>query len=172
LSNSNLFEAVVFSADKIYFQKKFVSMRKFSASIIFQFLFVSALFCQTNTEATSLNQQAERQLNQNPVEAIRLAEEAKAKAEQKKDKHNIALATTIIGIANYKHDYYDKAKIFLTEAISLSQNANDSSTLAYAYYWTGNLEVNKGDFAKALDHYQTAGAISVATKDKKNLARS
>lgn len=147
-------------------------MRKFSASIIFQFLFVSALFCQTNTEATSLNQQAERQLNQNPVEAIRLAEEAKAKAEQKEDKHNIALATTIIGIANYKHDYYDKAKIFLTEAISLSQNANDSSTLACAYYWTGNLEVNKGDFAKALDHYQTAGAISVATKDKKNLARS
>ncbi len=146
-------------------------MRKFSASIIFHLFFVSALFCQTSAESTSLNQQAEQQLNQNPIEAIRLAEEAKSKAEQKGDAKNKALATTIIGIANYKHDNYDKAKIFLTEALSLSQNTGDSSTLAYAHYWSGNLEVNKGDFAKALDQYEAARAISIAIKDKKNLAR-
>ena len=147
-------------------------MRKFSASLLFHLFFVSILFSQTSAESTMLNQQAEQQLNQNPIEAIRLAEEAKSQADQKGDKKNGALATTIIGIANYKHDNYDKAKIFLTEAISLSHSAKDSVTLAYAYYWNGNLEINKGDFAKALEQYQKAGAISVAIKDKKNLARS
>lgn len=147
-------------------------MGKFSINVIFLLFFVSVSFSQTNSESVLLNQQAEQQLNQNPVEAIRLAEEAKSKAEQSDDKKSIARAITIAGVANYKHDNYDKAKILLTEGLTWSQNANDSSTLAYAHYWSGNLEMNKGDYAKALEQYETAKSISLAIQDKKNLVRS
>lgn len=147
-------------------------MRKLYTCISLLFVFVSCLYSQANVDASQLNQQAESKLNQNPKEAIFLATEAKNKAEQSDDKGNAALATILMGVANFKVDNYDRARILLTDALTQSENCGDSATLAYAYYWNGNIEVNKGEYAKALEHYETARDISVKIKESKNLARS
>lgn len=147
-------------------------MRSLSFSLFLFFLNTLTVGARVNPDATLFNQQAESKLNVNPKEAIALAGKAKTTAERNKDKKNSALATILIGVANFKIDNYDRARTLLLEALKLSENCGDSSTLAYAYYWNGNMEVNKGEYAKALEHYEIAKTISTENNDSKNLARS
>ncbi len=146
-------------------------MRAFCFTLLLFLLNIATGIASTNPAAALLNQQAELKLNQNPKEVIVLAGKAKLLADQHKDKKNSALATILLGVANFKIDNYERARILLPEALKLSEACDDSSTLAYAYYWNANIEVNKGEYSKALEHYEIAKTIATEIKDSKNLAR-
>lgn len=124
------------------------------------------------SDIAQLNSIAESKLNSNPTEALKLARNAKLKAEQTKDELGADLAIALIGVAHYKIDHYDSAKIYLNLAINQADVNSDSSTLAYATYWKGNTELYKGLYSRALDLYQKVYDLSIQTGDKWNITRA
>ena len=147
-------------------------MRAYFFTLTLFLLSASIVIAKANQDASLLNHEAELKLNQNPKEVIVQAGKAKALAEQNNDKKNAAIATLLLGVANFKIDNYERARVLLPEALKLSEASKDSSTLSYAYYWNGNMEENKGAYAQALGHYEAANTIAFQIGDTKNLARS
>lgn len=129
-------------------------------------------FAQTEADVDQQNLKAESLLNQKPEQSITLAGTAKTTAESIGYKKGLAHAVALIGIANYKIDEYEKARIFINQAEILSKDINDTSSIAFCKYWLANLELNRGEYGKALDLYQTALLLAQKINDKKNIARA
>lgn len=141
-------------------------------------LFAVFIFCllvasaQGTSSAEQQNNEAENLLNQNPAQSYELAGAAKTAAEADGNKKQQARAMSLMGVAKYKVDDYAKAKILINQAVELSGEAKDSSTLSFSKYWLANVELNQGQYTKALELYQTALAIAQNINDKKNIARA
>ena len=146
-------------------------MRK-TFSLLFLFLlFANSIFSQSQADVDQLNQQAESMLNQKPKESLSTAGNAKTTAENIGYKKGLAKAVALMGVANYKIDDYAKAKIFINQAVAISEQINDTFSISFCKYWLANLELNQGQYGKALDFYQTALALAQKVGDKKNIAR-
>ena len=146
-------------------------MKKFSTLLLSMLLFLISAFAQSENEIDQLNQKAESLLNQKPKESLAIAGNAKSLAETSSYKNGQAKAVALIGVANYKIDDYAKARIFITQAEALSEQSNDTSSIAFCKYWLANLELNQGQYGKALDYYQDALLLAQKINDKKNIAR-
>ncbi|HLP52642.1 MAG TPA: adenylate/guanylate cyclase domain-containing protein [Chitinophagales bacterium] len=147
-------------------------MRIPATLVFFLLIFLSFAQAQGETDVDQLNQKAEALLNQKPKESIVIAGTAKTTAENMGYKKGQAKAVALIGVANYKIDDYSKARIFISQAEALSQQTNDTSSLAFCKYWLANLELNQGQYGKALDYYQHALMLAEKIRDKKNIARA
>lgn len=121
---------------------------------------------------SELNDTAEALLNSNPNRALELARKATTEAEDTKNTAEYCRSLVLRGIANYKVDDYDKALARFNEAVEQSNKYADTSNLAYATYWLGNVHLHNSDYAKALDSYLKVAELASKTKDLKNLARS
>ena len=119
-------------------------MKKFSTLLFSAFFFLISAFAQSESEIDHLNQKAESLLNQKPKESLAIAGNAKSLAETSSYKKGQAKALALIGVANYKIDDYAKARIFINQAEALSEQSNDTSSLAFCKYWLANLELNQG----------------------------
>lgn len=139
--------------------------------IVFLSLLLSTS-AQTSEQIDSLNKAAERLLNSNPQQALEISRATTDKAGKAGYTSGINKSFAIRGVANYKLDRYDMARLRIDTAIMLSKEKNDTTTLAYALYWKGNIEVHDGNYAKALDCYQEANALAATTNDMFNLIRS
>lgn len=146
-------------------------MKKLVPTLLFCFLLALFGFAQGENEVDQQNQKAEVMLNQKPKESLNLAGQAKTAAESINYKKGLARAVSLIGVANYKIDEYAKARIFINQAEALSEQINDTSSVAFCKYWLANLELNQGQYGKALDLYQTALMLAQKINDKKNIAR-
>jgi len=153
-----------------YIEFKFRTMRKFF-SLIFMALLISSASAESDKDIDLLNEKAELLLNQKPKESLNLAGTAKSLAENIGYKRGQIRAVTLLGIANYKIDEYQKARIFINEAEALSKQLNDTSSISFCKYWLANLELNQGQYGKALDLYQNAFLLAKQIGDKKNIAR-
>src|ERR1043165_7370520 len=138
---------------------------------VFLVLVLVVLAFAQNESVDQLNDKAEGLLNQNPKESFLLAEKAKTAAETATDKKGQARAMALMGVASYKVDDYKKAKIFINQAEALGTQLNDTSLMAFCSYWQCNLELNQGNYTKALDLYQSGLQLAEKTGDKKNTAR-
>ena len=146
-------------------------MNKFFFLIFTTLLFFSFAFAETENDVDQLNLKAEALLNQKPKESLTIAGNSKSTAENIGYKKGQAKALALIGIANYKIDDYAKARIFINQAETLSEQSNDTSSIAFCKYWLANLELNQAQYGKALDFYQTALLLAQKINDKKNIAR-
>lgn len=147
-------------------------MKRFYPAVVFLLLLSPFLHAQTPEEVNSLNQQAESKLNRNPKEALQTASDAKLAADKANYSNGSAMATALMAVAHYKTDEYDKAQQLIREALTAAETNKDTATLAFAKYWSGNMELNHGEYAKALDDYQFALDLSRKSGNKKNLARA
>lgn len=147
-------------------------MKKYSIFFFFLFSANAFVFCQSISDVDQLNREAEMKLNQNPKEALINASEAKTQAEGLKYQQGINKAVALMAVAEYKIDNYERAKILIKQATQLCERNNDSSNLAFALYWSGNMDVNTGNFPNAIDYYERALAIANKINDKKNIARA
>lgn len=138
----------------------------------FLFCYSAILFAQPDTAAQSLITNAENQLNANPKKSLEEAEQALATFKAEKNTSGTAKSLAILAVANYKIDQYDKALKYIQEAIKLSKKVADTSILAYAIYWKGNIELHKGNYPQALDLYQECYHLSRTTRDTQNLTRA
>lgn len=127
---------------------------------------------QTTTQIDSLNKVAESLLNSNPQQALEISRATTDKAGKAGYTSGINKSFAIRGVANYKLDRYDMARLRIDTAIMLSEEKNDTTTLAYALYWKGNIEIHDGNYGKALGCYQEANALASQTNDMFNLIRS
>jgi adenylate cyclase len=139
--------------------------------IVFLSLLLSTS-AQTPEQIDSLNKAAEVLLNSNPQQALEISRATTEKAGKGGYTSGINKSFALRGVANYKLDRYDMARLRIDTAITLSRQSNDTSTLAYALYWKGNTEIHDGNYAKALDSYQEANTLSSRTNDMFNLIRS
>ena len=140
---------------------------------IFNIVFLSAaLFAQSTTSIDLQNDTAEAALNQNPKQSLITATQTKTQAETIGYKKGMARAIAVMGVANYKVDDYEKAKVLLSEAATINQQISDTSNLAFCKYWLGNIELNQSKYSNALDLFQTSYALAEKIGDKKNIARS
>ena len=140
---------------------------------IFNIVFLSAaLFAQSTTSIDLQNDTAEAALNQNPKQSLITATQTKANAEAIGYKKGMARAIAIMGVASYKVDDYEKAKMLVSDAATINQQISDTSNLAFCKYWLGNIELNQSKYSNALDLFQTANALAEKVGDKKNIARS
>ena len=146
-------------------------MNKFYTIVFVCLTCFKSLFAQTQIEIDQLNLKAESTLNQSPKTSLTDATTAKANAERIGYKKGIASALAILGVANYKIDDYVKARLYINQSIALSEEIKDSSNLSFSKYWLANIELNKGEYGKALDLYQASLAIAEKIGDKKNIAR-
>lgn len=146
-------------------------MKKFSSLVFFSLLFCVIALAQSENDIDQLNQKTESLLNQKPKESLVLAGKAKALAENIGYKKGQAKAVVLMGVANYKIDDYVKARIFINQAEALSEQTNDTSSIAFCKYWLANLELNQGQYSKALDLYQSSLLLAEKIGDKKNIAR-
>ncbi len=147
-------------------------MQKFYLVIMLVFAISGIIGAQSNASIDQLNAEAESLLNQNPHQSIETANKAKSAALSAGYKKGTAVATAILGVANYKIDAYDWAKAQMNSADSMFRQINDTSGMAFCKYWLGNLLLNKGQYNGAFDFYQTAYALAEAAGDKKDIARS
>ena len=83
-------------------------------------LHVLNIQAQQTTEIDNLNNSAETLLNSDPRQAMQLAEKAHSSAQTEGYANGMNRSTTITGIAQYKIDRYDKARIYFDEAIKSS----------------------------------------------------
>lgn len=146
-------------------------MKKFFPLVFITLFSISFSFAESESDVDQLNQKAEMLLNQKPKESLTIAGSAKSAAENIGYKKGLAKSVALIGIANYKIDDYAKARIFMNQAEALSEQANDTSAISFCKYWLANLELNQGQYGKALDLYQTALVFAQQIGDKKNIAR-
>ncbi|MFN8287175.1 MAG: adenylate/guanylate cyclase domain-containing protein [Chitinophagales bacterium] len=147
-------------------------MKRFSLAVFFVVMATAIVFAQTQADVDVLTQQAESKLNQNPTEALTLATKAQTDAIQLSYKTGEIKATALMGVANYKIDNYDNAKNLVSQAIGKAEGSKDSSNLSFAKYWLATIELNHGEYAKALDLYQNSLEIAQHISDKKNIARA
>lgn len=147
-------------------------MRKPATLAFVLLLFLSFAMAQGENDVDQLNQKAESLLNQKPRESLTIAETARQAAESINYKKGQAKAIALLGVAHYKVDEYDKARNLITRAEALSQQAKDTVNLSFSKYWLANLELNQGQYGKALDHYQTALLLAEKINDKRNMARA
>ncbi len=147
-------------------------MKRILPTLCLAFLMAFSVVAQSETEIDQLNQKAEALLNQKPKESLNIAGQAKSAAENLGYKKGQAHAVALIGVANYKIDEYAKARIFINQAEALSNQMNDTSSIAFCKYWLANLELNQGQYGKALDLYQTALLLASQIGDNKNIARA
>ncbi len=141
------------------------------AAILVLFCLLSVGAYATET-VNALNQQAESKLNQQPAEAMSLATQAKDEAVKAAYKKGEARAITLMGVAAYKVDDYEKSSLLILQSLDLAEQLKDTTEIAFAKYWKANLELNRGQYAQALDLYQSVLEISTAVNDKKNMARA
>lgn len=130
-----------------------------------------ALSAQHKT-ITELNDTAETLLNSNPMKALEIARKASIEAEEAKAYAEYCRSLVLRGIANYKVDNYEKATDLFDNAIEASTKHADTTSLAYATYWLGNIYLHNSEYAKALDSYLQVAELAAKTNDLKNLARS
>lgn len=130
-----------------------------------------ALSAQHKT-ITELNDTAETLLNSNPMKALEIARKASIEAEEAKAYAEYCRSLVLRGIANYKVDNYEKATERFDNAIEASTKHADTTSLAYATYWLGNIYLHNSEYAKALDSYLQVAELAAKTNDLKNLARS
>ncbi len=147
-------------------------MKKLLPTLFLLLLMAFVAFAQTEADVDQQNLKAEVLLNQKPEQSIVLAGTAKTTAESIDYKKGLARAVALIGVANYKIDEYEKARIFINQAEILSKDLNDTSAIAFCKYWLANLELNRGQYGKALDLYQTSLLLAQKVNDKKNIARA
>jgi len=147
-------------------------MRRFLLLSLLLFTTAGFLFSQADADIVAQLDQAEALLNKKPKESLRVAGAAKTAAENSNNIKAQAKAVALMGIANYKIDDYAKARIFITQGEALSGQISDTSLMAFCKYWLANLELNQGQYSKALDLYQTTFLLAQKIGDKKNIARS
>lgn len=134
--------------------------------------FLSLLsFAQGGAATQQLIQSAESKLNQNPGEALTMAMQAISSSKKADEQKNLAEALSVAGVANYKMDEYDKAKIFIDSAFTISEELRDTSLLSFCTYWLATLELNNGQYVNALDQYEKGYALAFSVDDKRNIAR-
>lgn len=132
-------------------------------------LFVSTLSFAQSVEELLLS--ASSELNQNPTKALAEATAARTQAAQSGNKKQEGKAIAIMGVANYKIDNHEEAAALVTQAITMSDENKDTSTAAFSRYWFGNMALNLGQYAQALEYYETAYNLALAINDSKNVAR-
>ncbi len=147
-------------------------MKRFSLAVFLVIMASAIVFAQTQADVDALNQQAESKLNQKPTEALTLATQAQTAAVQLNYKTGEVKATALMGVANYKIDNYENAKSLVSQAIGKAEANKDSSNLSFSKYWLATIELNHGEYAKALDLYQNALELAQKINDKKNIARA
>ncbi|MCS6934781.1 MAG: tetratricopeptide repeat protein [Chitinophagales bacterium] len=133
------------------------------------FLFIATVAHSENPE--TLLTGAAAALNNNPRQALQDATAARDAARQSGNKKQEALATAIMGVANYKIDNQEEALSLITQAITLSDEIKDTSTAAFSRYWFGNMALQLGQQAQALEYFHIACELAGAIGDKKNIAR-
>jgi class 3 adenylate cyclase/Tfp pilus assembly protein PilF len=147
-------------------------MKKFYLAFFCSLLVAFSVRAQTPAEIDKQNDTAESALNQNPKDVLIQAEKIKAVAEAIGYKKGMAKAIAIMGVANYKIDDYAKAKILISDAVTINQQISDTSNLAFCKYWLGNIELNQSKYNNALDLFQATYELAEKINDKKNIARS
>lgn len=147
-------------------------MKKIYLALFYSIFIVTALCAQTPALIDRQNDTAEASLNQNPKDVLVQATKIKAESEAIGYKKGVARAIAIMGVANYKVDDYDKAKMLISNAAAINQQISDTSNLAFCKYWLGNIELNQSKYNNALDLFQTASELAEKINDKQNIARS
>lgn len=163
LSNENLFYILNFKSGL---------MQKGILLILLFFTGTGILLAQNEAELLNQLKQAESLLNQKPKESLKIASQVNTAAEKGKLVKVQAKAIAITGVANYKIDEYTKAKALITQAELLSRQNYDTSVIAFSKYWLGNIELNQGQYSKALELYQNVLLLAQKAGDKENMARA
>lgn len=146
-------------------------MKRYSALFLIPIMFCFSAIAQESTDADELLKTAETLLNQKPAESLISATNARYTSEKAGDKKNAARALALAGVANYKIDEYEQARISLQKSLRESEEVKDTSLLSFITYWLGNLATNQGDYVKALDYYENGLALARTVDDKKSEAR-
>ena len=144
---------------------------KFYSVLLFHLLLAVSLSAQNSVTVEQLIRHSESMLNQDPKASLIAASNAKALAEKNNDQKNLAAALSLMGVAYHKMDQYDTARAYINRSADISQQIKDTSNLTFCIYWLANLELDKGQYANALDSFELGYALADKTNDKRNLAR-